>query len=541
MPLGWDRLNERTSRPNPHIVFIKPLPGPDEAVAKDFLERVAAICVPIMKANYIAVASLAEHEPNKEFLGRNFNNGEVIELVLKSHSGHWLPFQFVQMVMMHELAHCKQMNHSKAFWAVRNQYATELRALWGRGYVGEGIWGRGQPLNGQYSPETGMPKGEIPEHLCGGGFRSRGGTKRKRSEKPKKTYAEKKEARIQKKFGKAGAGVALGGDLGMRSQLEKGKKVSYGTPRGTQTNRSRDLRLQAILARQGQSSINPAPEEDDEVKSESASDTESETEDEEDSKDVVDRHGRKILDKEGRPMVRVCEDEDVGSDPNAQAEFRELGHIQEEPPPRKTKTSPINANTVFKLSDDAGKAALPFIKKRPVRFEPSQIHVDEDEVSTASEDEDDAKASSLKSSYAALPSSLSTKNSSVESSTPSQCRSIPVVMSTPFKSSEPTRLQLPSESISSKSLASDEAATTPAVPEMVDTSQKALSCGVCTTENDPEALICMICSNVLDLERLPNYWYCKHMECRGSVYVNHGDSGRCGLCGNPRQVVKWDD
>jgi len=38
-----------------------------------------------------------------EFVGRNFNAGEVIQLVLKARgSGHWLPFNYVQMVMMHE-------------------------------------------------------------------------------------------------------------------------------------------------------------------------------------------------------------------------------------------------------------------------------------------------------------------------------------------------------------------------------------------------------------------------------------------------------
>lgn len=57
---------------------------------------------PIMKRNYLSVRSLEEYEPNREFVGRNFNAGEVIQLVLKSQSGRWLPFNYVQMVMMHE-------------------------------------------------------------------------------------------------------------------------------------------------------------------------------------------------------------------------------------------------------------------------------------------------------------------------------------------------------------------------------------------------------------------------------------------------------
>ncbi|MBE3043157.1 hypothetical protein IMZ48_11415 [Candidatus Bathyarchaeota archaeon] len=60
------------------------------------------LAVPIMKSNYLSVRSLEEYEPNREFVGRNFNAGEVIQLVLKSQSGRWLPFNYVQMVMMHE-------------------------------------------------------------------------------------------------------------------------------------------------------------------------------------------------------------------------------------------------------------------------------------------------------------------------------------------------------------------------------------------------------------------------------------------------------
>jgi hypothetical protein len=115
--LGFERLNERTKRPNALINFIKPLEGPDKALAQDFLERVAAICYPIMKENHIVVMALEEYKPNPEFIGRNFNAGEVIQLVLKApHTNQWLPFKHVQMVMMHELAHCKQMNHSRDFW-----------------------------------------------------------------------------------------------------------------------------------------------------------------------------------------------------------------------------------------------------------------------------------------------------------------------------------------------------------------------------------------------------------------------------------------
>lgn len=315
MPLGFERLNERTKRPNELINFIRPLPGPDEELARDFLERVAAICYPIMKANHIAVMSLAEHEPNREFIGRNFNNGEVIELVLKAHTGQWMPFKHAQMVMMHELAHCKQMNHSKAFWKVRDAYTGELRGLWAKGYTGEGLWGRGQTLlSGRYETDV-MPEAvQDIDRLCGGTFRSRG--RKRKKDKPQLTYAEKKQRRIAKKFGKGG--VALGGDEEVRVQLEGGKKIK-GKPRVAGSARGRDLRVAAALARFDQSKK-------EEVKTEPEDDTESETEpdtEEDDAVAAIDTNGKEMTDNKGRALVTVCGPEDPNDD-DVQREMREL-------------------------------------------------------------------------------------------------------------------------------------------------------------------------------------------------------------------------
>ena len=44
MPLVIQRINAKKSQPNDRIVFIKPLRGPGEAIAQDFLERIAAQC-----------------------------------------------------------------------------------------------------------------------------------------------------------------------------------------------------------------------------------------------------------------------------------------------------------------------------------------------------------------------------------------------------------------------------------------------------------------------------------------------------------------
>lgn len=69
MPLGYERINVKKNVPNKNIVFIKPLPGSIEKISKDFLERVAAQCLPIMNKHRLAVASLEEYPPNREFWG----------------------------------------------------------------------------------------------------------------------------------------------------------------------------------------------------------------------------------------------------------------------------------------------------------------------------------------------------------------------------------------------------------------------------------------------------------------------------------------
>ncbi|KAL6403142.1 hypothetical protein AUP68_12477 [Ilyonectria robusta] len=272
-----------------------------------------------MREHTLLVTSLEEYEPNREFVGRNFNAGEVVQLVLKSPStGRWLPFEYVQMVMMHELAHCKQMNHSRAFWAVRNSYAAQMTELWSKGYTGDGVWGRGANLgSGQWESNTVLADEVLPEHLCGGTYRSR----RKRKAKPTLTYQEKKERRILNKFGKNG--MALGADEETKVKLERGKKVQ-GKPRVAGSARGRELRAAAALARFGnQKEESPPPKEED-IETESGS--ESEYDDEAMrpiTKDAVDANGKRILDGKGQGMVKVCEDEDA-DDPSARNELVEL-------------------------------------------------------------------------------------------------------------------------------------------------------------------------------------------------------------------------
>jgi hypothetical protein len=308
MPLGFQRLNERVKRPNEFINFIRPLPGPDEATSKDFLERVAAIVSPIMKTNHLAVMALEEFPPNREFLGRNFNNGEVIQLVLKSTGGRWLPLRHVQMVMIHELAHVKEMNHSRFFWRLRNAFADELQGLWAKGYTGEGFWGTSRRLDGAYltarMPDTAM----IPSSLCGGTYKRR--RKRKRNAPPtdaddrKALRAEQKQKRILKKFG--AGGTTLGADEAERLKLENGKNSTI-KPRVAASARARELRAAAALARLDKSKVEEAASTEDDRDSD-ATDSDATMSDWGEDLQLHDKDRQRVH-AEGKDLVRVCDGE----------------------------------------------------------------------------------------------------------------------------------------------------------------------------------------------------------------------------------------
>jgi DNA-dependent metalloprotease WSS1 len=217
------------------------------------------------------------------------------------------------------------MNHSRAFWAVRNQYAEQMRTLWARDYTGDGVWGRGALLgSGAWEKNLALPSDVLPEHLCGGTYRSR---RRKRRAKPTISYQERKERRILKKFG--ANGVTLGADDEAKVKLEKGKRTAA-KPRVAGSARGRELRAAAALARYSQQKKQDAKEEatdDEKIKFEEGdgSETESDYEDaEREVSDAVDLDGRRLLDSSGHGMVKVCEDEDPDDDAvkNEQQELR---------------------------------------------------------------------------------------------------------------------------------------------------------------------------------------------------------------------------
>lgn len=486
MPLGLLRLNEKKQRPNQNINFIKVddrQSEHDQAIAHDFLCRIAAQCYPVMKEKTLSVMSLEEYPPNPEFLGRNFNAGECIQLVLKDKSGRWLGFKFVQMVMMHELAHCQQMNHSRAFWNVRNEYARTMEGLWAKGYEGEGLWGRGKDLTTGTFVHDRMPENaQIPEHLCGGTYRRRG-RKRKRgqrdAEKPRLTYAERQQKRIARKFGKHGAGEALGEDELVRGALERqsGKRQT-GKPRVAGSKRGRELRAHAALARFEAAKAVKARD-----GTPSLSHDDSETESEWSEVESIDGDtAGGVKDGNGNDLYKVCGDEGEDED-GRRDEMEELRMLS-----GKTKSLPTKPAKNPAAASDMAKNQ-------------------HDSWPTAAEDGSESEAGSADD-LAAVAGPRGTAASAK-----------------PPEPEEP-----PAAHPATPPVAESRASLHAPAPNLH-------CCPICSLENSLSAPTCMACSHVLKLQLVQGHWRCASEACAGTQYINAGDAGRCGLCGGPRPAA----
>lgn len=456
--------------------------------------------VPVMRKHHIHVMSLEEFPPNREFVGRNFNAGEVIQLVLKSPgSGRWLPFNYVQMVMMHELAHCAQMNHSRAFWAVRNQYAAQMQTLWAKGYKGDGLWGRGARLaTGEWERNAVLADEVLPEHLCGGTYRSRG---RKRKAKPVLTYQERKERRILKKFGKNG--VALGADEEEKVKLEKGKRIQA-KPRVAGSLRGRELRAAAALARFEQNR-------DDTLKKEEADEEEGLSDYEDgylaDSKAAVDLDGTRMLDKDGGDMIKVCEDEDP-SDADAKNELDEL----------------CGLFGTRNIKQEAGPQGLDLHSPRDMDSERA-VKLEEEERGPAIKPEvltDDGASSK---DLSAIPHVKSKHNKitikTQPESNPRHHQSLLKAISTPKTTASTTT------TTTTTAVNTQESSRSRSTPASTD-------CSMCSFANPPLAITCAMCANVLDPEHTSGSWQCEGTSCAATAYRNARDCGVCGLCGKKR-------
>jgi len=491
MPLNTLRLNHQaSSHPNERIVFIKPIPRPpsdkdDYDRAELMLKAIAAQCLPIMKDHYLSVTTLEEHEPNPEFIGRNFNNGEIIQLVIRSKSGAWLPLNMIQMVMMHELAHNTHMNHGKGFWQARNLYAGEMRQLWSKGYTGEGLWGQGRALGTleQVIGNNLIKSDELADlPLCGGTFRSR--RKKRKAKGPDLTWKEKRDKRIERKFGKNG--TALGEDEDQRLRLEINKKGGGGSlgskPRVAQSKRGRELRAAAALARFGTNKKEveqletavKKEEEDNETESESGEEYEELDAGQQDAKDV---NGRKLLDARGQGMIRVCEEEDT-NDVQVKNEMDELANLDSIPIPNSTSDPPTK----------------PAAQLEPVKQK--------------------ARKQSIAGQQASSPRSHTTSPMQPTHEAPNSRHA-------PLPTTQPPEAPTPASAL-------EDANPTPATLET--------NCPICSMTNDALRTTCTACAHVIDTRKDPRHWQCQSASCRdsGSLYINAGDCGICGICGARR-------
>ncbi|KAL8283965.1 hypothetical protein RQP46_005078 [Phenoliferia psychrophenolica] len=166
------------------------------------LEALAAQFRPITQIRGYGINSLEEHDWNPQFGGRNFNGGEVIEIVLRRPDGSFQPYQWLLYVMCHELAHIEQMNHSRAFQKVNQAIRGELAKLRAKGYYGDGFWSKGRTLtNGKN--DTPMGEDEMPNYTCGGA------NKRSRKRRPRAEGATPRRAAGSAIPGKTGRQTAI--------------------------------------------------------------------------------------------------------------------------------------------------------------------------------------------------------------------------------------------------------------------------------------------------------------------------------------------
>ncbi|GAA5862523.1 hypothetical protein JCM3774_001047 [Rhodotorula dairenensis] len=204
MPVGHVRINNPKPNPNDNITFIRVLEDrPDADLALKILEALAAQFKPIMKEWGFGVNSLVEYEWNPTFAGRNWNAGEVVEIVLRRRDGSFAPYQFLLYVMCHELAHIREMNHSWAFQKVNSQLRASLAKLRAQRYYGDGFWSAGRSL---VYPTADVPAAEteLATLTCGGANKKSRGTRRRRRRRAVGEEQQQRERGSAVKLGTTG-------------------------------------------------------------------------------------------------------------------------------------------------------------------------------------------------------------------------------------------------------------------------------------------------------------------------------------------------
>ncbi|KAF8591279.1 hypothetical protein K439DRAFT_1627008, partial [Ramaria rubella] len=203
------------------------------------------------------------------FLGRNWNAGETVELVLRDARDRFHSTSRMLGVFCHELAHIKHMDHSSAFHSLRRQLSAEVAELRRKGYYGDGYWSAGTRLSDSKRVSGGWADQELPEYTCGGAHsQSRNlalpSRRRRRARRPAgpslttgaQTQKQRKAgSRVTSKYAFDDAG---GGSV-LDRNVEKGDKGSgFGKRAGSR--RAREERALAAERRLMQSQGKSSPE-----------------------------------------------------------------------------------------------------------------------------------------------------------------------------------------------------------------------------------------------------------------------------------------
>lgn len=277
------------------------------------------------------------------------------------------------------------------------------------------------------------------------------------------TWKEKKERRIEKKFGRNGQ--TLGGEEEARVKLEKGQKVK-GKPKVAGSSRGRELRAAAALARFGAQKEEELTKEERKL-DESGSGDESDSGDGKPEEEALDLDGSKLLDSKGRGMVKICEGEDE-NDIHVKQEMDEM--------------------------HDLGAARQSHQMMNRARSSKARQSVEREYKRSSQGDLCDVSITLRATSH------------------PGDREAIPPA---PVPSTEEARHQ-----------------TTMPSTEMEHHSTTEPSCTICSMANEPSALLCVACSNVLQPRLMPGHWRCHSSTCEESHYINAGDCGVCGVCGS---------
>ncbi|EJD49034.1 WLM-domain-containing protein [Auricularia subglabra TFB-10046 SS5] len=283
------RLNEREANPNQFINFISPLPAGNEDDARELLRALAAQVKPVMKDHGYTVNSFEEYEHNPVFLGRNWNAGETIEIVLRRPGGSFYPTYSLLNTLCHELAHITHMNHSRDFHILWAQLRREVEELQARGYFGDGMWSAGTRLgDGATVHQADLPEEDAPEYICGGAHKqSRQRAFRRRRAARRKAGPSNSTGPQTEKRGKPGRRIRgdaqfVGDGHAVNEGLDgDAKNVGIGFRKKAGSKSARDARAAAAERRLAQLTAGPSSKPDE-------GDAEETSDDDDDGEDSVD-------------------------------------------------------------------------------------------------------------------------------------------------------------------------------------------------------------------------------------------------------------